>query len=590
MAQIVHIGIKNFRGIKYLETNITSDFNCLVGRGDSCKTTILHAISSALSPSWNLNFSDLDFYNCDITEPFEITISLIDVPQELLIENKFGLYIRGFNKITKKIVDDLLIDDFNGELQEALTIKLLVDSTLEPNWFVTNDREHEDKQISANDRARFNCYMVSDYVDKHFSWNKGNPLYALLKNNSQQEENSSKNIAIDALRHAKEKINEHDFEELSFTIDQIKSEAASIGLDLGNTNTTIDFKELLSKEGRLSLHDYQVPFRLKGKGSKRLASIAIQSALTKSGGIMLIDEIEQGLEPDRIKLLSRVLKEENHGQIFMTTHSRDVITELDSTDLIIIHHNRRTSEIIINNFEQKIENLQKCVRACPEAFFAKKVIVCEGATEVGICRAFDQHRQLVEKKPPLSFTDCAYIDGTGNELESRAVQLNDANFKVAILCDSDQIGLNSQKTDLANKGIRLFDCETNNDIETQIFLDLPWKGINELIEYVIKANGWNENVIKSKVQKYFDSELPENWLESDTVGMRIALAEASTNKETDKDKKSKDKDKNKKKKTDWFKRVDHGEFLGSIIFKYIVELKKQRIGEIFNGLSSWIDD
>jgi putative ATP-dependent endonuclease of OLD family len=588
MAQIVHIGIKNFRGIKYLETNITSDFNCLVGRGDSCKTTILHAISSALSPYWNLNFSDLDFYNCDITEPFEISISLIDVPQELLIENKFGLYIRGFNKITEKIVDDLLVNDFNGELQEALTIKLLVDSTLEPIWFVTNDREHEDKQISANDRARFNCYMVSDYVDKHFSWNKGNPLYALLKNNSQQEENSSKNIAIDALRHAKAKINEHDFEELSSTIDQIKSEAASIGLDLENTNTTIDFKELLSKEGRLSLHDFQVPFRLKGKGSKRLASIAIQSALTKSGGIMLIDEIEQGLEPDRIKLLSRVLKEENHGQIFMTTHSRDVITELDSTDLIIVHHNRRTSKIIIKKFEQKIENLQKCVRACPEAFFAKKIIVCEGATEVGICRAFDQYRQLVEKKPPLSFIDCAYVDGSGSELDSRAVQLNEANFSVAILCDSDHIGLNSKKADLIKKGISIFDCEINNDIETQIFLDLPWLGIKGLIGYVVKANGWNEQTIKSKVQKHYEAEFPENWLdqESDTKEMRIAIAYASTNKLTDEDKKNK-KNKNK---PDWFKRMDHGENLGRIIFDYMPELNLKVTGNIFNGLSSWVDN
>lgn len=584
MPQIVHIDIKNFRGIKSLETNITSDFNCLVGRGDSCKTTILHAISSALSPSWNLNFSDLDFYNCDISEPFEISISLIDVPQELLIENKFGLHMRGFNKITHKIVDDLLFDDVNGELQEALTIKLIVDSTLEPLWFVTNEREHEDKQISANDRARFNCYIVSDYVDKHFSWNKGNPLYALLKNNSPKEESSSKNIAIDALRHAKTKINEHNFEELSSTIDQIKREASSIGLDLKNTKTTIDFKDLLSKDGRLSLHDFQVPFRLKGKGSKRLASIAIQSALTKSGGIMLIDEIEQGLEPDRIKLLSRVLKEENDGQIFMTTHSRDVITELDSTDLIIVHHNRRTSEIRINQFDQKIENLQKCVRACPEAFFAKKIIVCEGATEVGICRAFDQYRQLVQEKPPLSFIDCAYVDGSGSELYSRAVQLNDANFRVAILCDSDNKGLNSKKPELIDKGIRLFDCDDKNDIETQIFLDLPWLGVQELINYVIKAYGWNVQIIKSKVQKHYETELPESWLESNTKEMRIAIAHASTNKLTD------DDNNKSKSKTDWFKRMDHGEYLGKVIFDYMPELSLKKTGSMFNNLSSWIDD
>ncbi len=54
---------------------------------------------------------------------------------------------------------------------------------------------------------------------------------------------------------------------------------------------------------------------MKGKGSKRLASFAIQSALVEAGGIMLVDEIEQGLEPDRIKQLVRTLKEQKSGQI-----------------------------------------------------------------------------------------------------------------------------------------------------------------------------------------------------------------------------------------------------------------------------------
>lgn len=67
MAKIIHLDIKNYRGIKHLPLEFKADQNliCFVGRGDCGKTTILEAISSVLSPSWNLNFYDTDFYNCD---------------------------------------------------------------------------------------------------------------------------------------------------------------------------------------------------------------------------------------------------------------------------------------------------------------------------------------------------------------------------------------------------------------------------------------------------------------------------------------------------------------------------------------------
>ena len=68
---------------------------------------------------------------------------------------------------------------------------------------------------------------------------------------------------------------------------------------------------------------------MRGKGTKRLLSIAIQLELAKRGGIILIDELEQGLEPDRAKFLAKCLKDRGEGQVFITTHSSNVIVELD---------------------------------------------------------------------------------------------------------------------------------------------------------------------------------------------------------------------------------------------------------------------
>jgi putative ATP-dependent endonuclease of OLD family len=409
LGKIIDLSIQNFRGINTFSQRFNSDFICLIGRGDSGKTTILEAISAVLSPSWNRTFYDTDFHQCDIDKPIEIIASMINFPSELLKDHKYGLHIRYLNPKNGD-VEDALTDGY----QSVLTLKLIVDKSLEPKWIVINNREQEDKPISASDRAKLNCFIVSDYIDRHFSWNKGSPLYSLLKANETSLEDENKNLIIDALREAKGKIDEGSFNNLSDVVDNITKNAAAFGLDISKTNTTIDFKDLTIKDGRVCLHDENIPFRLKGKGSKRLASIAIQSALLQEGGIMLVDEIEQGLEPDRIRLLARTLKEGNNGQIFITTHSRDVVTELSSEDLMVIHKDKETFEMKVSPLNYDREKLQSVVRACPEAFFANKVIVCEGATEVGICRALDRYRKRQDKSL-MSFEDCAYIDGTGSE-------------------------------------------------------------------------------------------------------------------------------------------------------------------------------
>ena len=63
MARIHSLKIQHYRSIDNFETTF-GDENIIViiGRGDSGKTTILKAIAAVLSPSWNLNFNDWDFF------------------------------------------------------------------------------------------------------------------------------------------------------------------------------------------------------------------------------------------------------------------------------------------------------------------------------------------------------------------------------------------------------------------------------------------------------------------------------------------------------------------------------------------------
>ncbi len=390
MAKIHTLKISNYRGIQKFEQVFgMTDFVCLIGRGDAGKSTILEAISAVLSPSWSLPFFDTDFYNGVVSTPIEIEASLYDPPEELLRDTKYGLYTRGL------VSDGTIRDDLQDGDALILTIKLVVDETLEPKWYVVNNREGQEPiEIRASDRTRLNVFLVSDYLDKHFSWNKGNPLYSLLMQDEDGVEKT--NVIVNALRDAKNKIDEAEFKHLDNVVTRIKKSASAIGIDIEKTKTTIDFKDIFIKDGKVCLHDEKIPFRQKGKGAKRLISIAIQTELARSGGIVLIDEIEQGLEPDRAKHLVKALQGKTHGQVFITTHSRDVLVEL-SAENIFLSKNGSDKLVVFD------EGFQGCLRRNPEAFFAKKILVCEGATEVGIARTIDHHKAEHDIQPVIDY-------------------------------------------------------------------------------------------------------------------------------------------------------------------------------------------
>ncbi len=64
--RIKHVEIRNFRGIKSLCWTVKKDFNCIIGPGDTCKTTILSALDYALSLRSGMFFNDSDFFNQDV--------------------------------------------------------------------------------------------------------------------------------------------------------------------------------------------------------------------------------------------------------------------------------------------------------------------------------------------------------------------------------------------------------------------------------------------------------------------------------------------------------------------------------------------
>jgi hypothetical protein len=75
----------------------------------------------------------------------------------------------------------------------------------------------------------------------------------------------------------------------------------------------------------------------------------------------------------------------------MTTHNTTVIAELDATNL---HVTRRSDEEV--RIFPVDQGLQDVVRGASEALLNKKVIICEGPTEVGLMRSLDKCWQTAD--------------------------------------------------------------------------------------------------------------------------------------------------------------------------------------------------
>ncbi len=387
--KIKHVEIRNFRGIQSLCWTVKGDFNCIIGPGDTCKTTVLTALDYALSPRSFLTFDDSDFYNQDVDQEIVIQVTLTDWDETLegvkhfFQENKFAQFKCG------------LAD--TGPLPEpvpggavAVSISLRVDSSLEPRWSVVRGRDEakdqDRKPIYAADRALLGLSRIDIFSDFHFTWGR-NTILTRLSADSDSNLNTVLSTLAREMRQSN--ISEHaSIKDCQSIADKIKTEAKNAGASLAALSPKIDMQRQSFSTGALSLHENEVPLRNKGSGSKRLIGTAMQMELHGGKNISIIDEIEIGLEPHRIRGL--IYKLRNSGQqIFATTHSPVVIRELGVSDNELYVCKRNSVGAVSLESLGIVPDVQGQVRSNAEAFLGSKIVGCEGPTEIGCLRAYD---------------------------------------------------------------------------------------------------------------------------------------------------------------------------------------------------------
>lgn len=287
--QIRQLKIRNFRGIATLDWSPERPFCCLIGAGDTGKSSILDAIEATLSPRWFV-FGEPDFHCCDTASSIVIEATVGELSRQLMSDERFGLYTRGWSRAGE------LRDEPEDDDEAVLTVRLTVDATLEPVWELVCDRLDHPRTLSNRDRMLFGLIRLAGEDARHLAWGQGSVLSRLTGDT----DGAAARLA-QAYRAARDNANLDEIESLTNAASQAEAFARSLGAYINDSyEPGLELGRSGMSSSAIALHDSGVPLRLAGLGTRRLATLAIQKSAMSEGAIVLVDEIEHGLEPHRI--------------------------------------------------------------------------------------------------------------------------------------------------------------------------------------------------------------------------------------------------------------------------------------------------
>lgn len=513
--EIKELKINNFRGIKSLDWKINSRIVCLIGPGDSTKSTVLSSIALLFSPRWNVQISDLDFFKLDVSEIIEISAVITGFPKEFSQDNKFGLFHCFWNK-----EESVHVLEKPGD-QPALEITFRVDKTLEPNWVVRNLDSGEEKPITAGEREKLFVAELGMYISRDLSWGR---FSGLTKLTGSKNTRSSSVALAEITRLARDSFSPSDFNDLENALDELKEVVINFGVEpKGELTPGLDPRELSIGAGLITVRAGGIPLNVHGLGTKRLFTMAIYHAIAEEGAVFLLDEVETGFEPFRLRKLLNNLKNSPTSQSFITTHSVTPILELADDGIFIVRNNAGCTTI-----NPLAKELVPFARTMPEALLSKVIIVCEGKTEWGILRPINDYWSKSKKELDFgtSGVEPAFHNKYGgSNSHQQAELLSQAGFVTAFFGDSDR-DTNPTFEELEELGVGVFTWPGGICTEQRICLDVPYEGLHEMVNLAVECGTHLRDIYSNIKPKLIKHEIHiDNFEELWTIGNELVIRE-----------------------------------------------------------------
>lgn len=370
-AQIRKLSIQRFRGIQSLTWLPAEGMNVILGGGDVGKTTVLEAIALLLSPSNTAVISEADYWARDSAQEFVIE-AVMSLPNATGIgsQNTFAWpwAWNGKDAVAPTADGD---GDLSVPGEPVYRVRVRGTTELELAWEVMQPSDEFD-HFSTAVRRRIGLVRMSadERNDRDLRLVYGSALDRLLADNALRAR-IGKQVAGLNLH---DSLNDKGKEAIESLDGRMAGAALPSELKLGlTTSQGLSIGALIGLMA--TKNGVALPLSSWGAGTRRMAALEIASATDKEASVTLIDEIERGLEPYRLRKLINILAGQQ-GQIFLTTHSPVAISCAEGAHLWYLDSQGSIGALP----RDKIGPQQK---RDPETFLARVAVIAEGPTEVG---------------------------------------------------------------------------------------------------------------------------------------------------------------------------------------------------------------
>lgn len=376
-STIRKLSIERFRGIKSLTWRPSCGVNIILGGGDTGKTTVLEAIGLLLNPTNTYILTDADYFNRDVDSEFYVE-GVMALPEVTAINQQTSMNWPWVWDGRNAVLPTESEDGDNEELKTDPVYILRVRGTAELELsyeIVQPDGNVTTLSVALRRTIGLVRLLADDRNDRDLRLIQGSGLDRLL---------SDKGLRSRVGRHlaagdVKDMLSDEARTALTNLQTSFAERALPDKLGLGITGGPgLSVNALIGltadKEG------VTLPLATWGAGTRRLASLTISDVLQGYCPITIIDEIERGLEPYRLRRLIFGLQQAG-AQVFITTHSATALSVGSDIDLWYLDLKGRIGELS----RSKIDLHRK---SDPETFLARLAIICEGLTEVGFISFF----------------------------------------------------------------------------------------------------------------------------------------------------------------------------------------------------------
>lgn len=544
--------IEHFRGIESAEWAINRRLIGLVGAGDSTKTTLLDALGLVLSPNYNPQFTDADFYGLDLSRNIVIEAAVTGLPDNLVKESQLGKERAGI------MSDGTLVHDPVDEAEECLVVRLTVTPQLDPTWEVVRPGSEEARPISASQRRQLGFFRLGERPDYHLRWGRGSALSGLTEGVE-----GASSVILDAHRGARRAVFDADPNALHVAAAAAQKSALDFGAaQFGQLRPGLEPGSATSAH-TLMLHDGDVPLSSLGLGTRRLTSLSIQDQAMADGSIIAIDEVEHGLEPHRLAQVLYHLKKralDGQLQVIMTTHSPTAVKTLNADDLVVVRSDG-AGRTDCRDVPDDLDNVQGTFRSAPDALLGRRVLVGEGATEVGFLRGLIRHwdaERIADGRPPAASLGTVLVNGQGSTQPSqRAQNFQRLGYPTCMLVDNDDRKIDGSVAAAELAGVEVHRWQVGHALEDEVISTLSLEGLQALVDLALEIKG--EQSIQSSVGAKLgnnklsgtDASAWQSQASVDESTLRSAIANAATAREKE-----------------WFKREDRGEELAAVVIAH----------------------